>query len=372
VNRSSRAVVRVARREFQARVWSRTVLTGGVVAAVVLVAFLFLQAFVFDGVRPIRVGLVGQAISLTEGLPQETASLGLTITVSPVDSVADGVAQVRDGQLDVLVAGSRAALHVVVDNHLDPQLRTTLNGLVRQQVLDAQIAQLGVRPQDVLSRVDQAQISLTQLNASDPARGQRIGIGVVIGILLTAALGLFGWLVMRRADADRRDGTAEALLTVLRPGPLLLGGLAGVGATGLAYLVAIGVLGTVVALAAGVVTVPGALLAGVGIGLLWYVLGFGGFAALASMCVGVRARRRLFAGLGGVFVLSTVLLVADPGGAPTAVLSVLPPFAPLLLTGRLVVGVASGWQVVLALVLALLSVGGLAVAAGRRYARSVL
>ncbi|HEX9338126.1 MAG TPA: ABC transporter permease [Pseudonocardiaceae bacterium] len=363
-----RLAVLVARREFRARVWSRPVLVGSVVLATSLVVFLLLQAFVFGGVRPIRVGLAGQAISLSEGLPAATASLGVTVTVSQVDSVAAGEAEVRAGELDVLVSGARAALHVTVDNRLDPQLRTTLNGLVRQQVLDAQIAQLGVRPQDVLSRVDQAQISLTRLNVTDPNRGQRIAIGVVVDALVALALALFAGLAARRAIDEERDGTAEVLLTVLRPRRLLLGGLAGLGMTGLAHLAAIGVLGTVVALAAGVVTVPGSLLAGLGTGLLWYVLGF---AVLGMLCTTVLPRPWLFAGLGGVFVLSTVLLAVDPGGTATAVLSVLPPFAPVLLPGRLVVGVASAWQVLLAVVLTLLALGGLAVGAGRAYPRTL-
>lgn len=366
---AARAVFLVARREFRSRVWSRPVLVGSVVLTVALVTFLFLQAFAFGSAPPIRVGLAGQAIALAEGLPQETASLGVTVTVSQVDSVADGVAQVRAGELDVLVSGARAALHVTVDNQLDPQLRTTLNGLVRQQVLDAQIAQLGARPQDVLSKVDQAQISLTQLNVTDPERGQRIAIGVVVGLLVTLALAFFVAMATRAALADRRNGTAEVLLTLLRPRRLLLGNLAGIGGTGLAHLTAIGVLGTVVALTTGVVTAPGSLLVGLGTGLLWFVLGF---AVLGTVCATLAARRTaiwLLAGLIVVFVLSTVLLTADPGGTATAVLSVLPPFAPVLLPGRLVVGVASAWQVPLAIGLTLALLGGLTVGAGRTYAR---
>lgn len=365
---AARTVALVARREFRSRVWSRPVLVCGVMIGLLLVVFLFLQAFVFGQPRPIRVGLAGQASGLAESLPAGTASLGVTVTVTQVDSVADGVAQVRDGDLDVLVSGARAALHVTVDNQLDPQLRTTLNGLVRQQVLDAQIAQLGVRPQDVLSRVDQAQISLTQLGVSDPNRGERVGIGVVVGLLVTLALGAFADLAARRALADRRDGTAEVLLTVLRPRRLLLGNLAGVGAVGFAYLAAVGIVGTVVGLATGVVTVPGSLLAGLGTGLLWYVLGFAMLGTLASTEL---RRSWLMLGLTGVFVVSTVLLAADPGGAVTAVFSVLPPFAPVLLPGRLVVGVASAWQVLLAIVLTIAATGGLAAVMGRTYARSL-
>ena len=349
-------VVLVARREFRSRVWSRPVLGCSVLVAVLLVTFLFLQAFVFGSEQPIRVGLAGQAIGLAEGLPQETASLGVTVAVSQVDSVADGLAQVRAGELDVLVSGARAALHVTVDNQLDPQLRTTLNGLVRQQVLDAQIAQLGVRPQDVLSRVDQAGISVTQLNVTDPDRGQRVAIGVVMGLLITLALACSAALATAAAIASRRNGTAEVALTVLRPRSLLLANLAGLGVTGLAHLAAIGVLGVVVALATGVVTLPGSLLAGFGTGLLWYVLGF---AVVGTICTTRRTAMWLLAALIVVFVLSTILLTASPSGTATAVLSVLPPFAPVLLPGRMVVGVASAWQVLLAIALTVVMVAGL-------------
>lgn len=364
----NQAVIMVARREFLGRAWSRQVLAGSVAVAVLLVAFLFLQAFVFGQVRPVRVGLAGQAIALADGLPQATASLGVTVAVSQVDNVADGVAAVRAGKLDVLVSGARAALHVTVDNQLDPQLRTTLNGLVRQQVLDAQIAQLGVRPQDVLSRVDQAQISLTRLNATDPNRHQRIAVGVVTGLLVTLALAVSAGLAARQVTEDRRDGTTEVLLTVLRPRRLLLGNLSGLGATGLAHLAAIGVLGTVVALATGVVSVPGAVLTALGTGLLWYLLGF---ALLAPQATRLAGQRRplieLFGGLAVVFALSTALLAADPTGTATAVLSVLPPFAPILLPGRLAVGVATSWQLVLAVVLALALAAGLAAVTPDRY-----
>ena len=48
-------------------------------------------------------------------------------------------------------------------------------------------------------------------------------------------------------------------------------------------------------------------------------------------------------------------------------LSVLPPFAPILLPGRLAVGVATSWQLVLAVVLALALAAGLAAVTPDRY-----
>jgi ABC-2 type transport system permease protein len=73
-----------------------------------------------------------------------------------------------------------------------------------------------------------------------------------------------------------------------------------------------------------------------------------------------------------VLVVSIALLVGDPRGPATAVLSVLPPFAPVLLPGRLAVGVGTGWEVLLAVALTLLTTGALAWFAGRVYPKSLL
>ena len=165
-----------------------------------------------------------------------------------MDTVQGGTEQVRDGQLDVLVYGARAALRVTVDTQLDPRLRATLDGQVRQQILDAQIAQLGARPDDMLSKVDQAQISVTQLHASDPNLGQRRVAGVVTSLLLTWALVTFSVLAARRVAEDAERGTGEALLTVLRPRRLLAGNLGGIGLAGLAHLALVGVLATILSM----------------------------------------------------------------------------------------------------------------------------
>ena len=371
-----RSVWLVIRREYGSRVRSRAVLLGTACVAAAVLAFVLVEAFVVDQPASLRIGLAGQAISLDQTLPQEMAALGASVTVVPVDTVAEGVAQVRDGGLDVVVYGARSALRVTVDNQLDPRLRATLNSQVRQQILDAQIAQLGARPDDVLSKVDQAQIGVTQLNATDPNAGQRRAVGVLASLLLTWALVAFPVLAARRVAEDARLGTGEALLTVLRPRRLLAGTLGGSGLVGLVHVTVIGVLATILSLLFGVTTVTSSVLMALVGGLVWFVLGFGLFGTLATAAAALLGLRRALVVVGSwvgvVFVISAVLLAGDPGGVAAAVLSVLPPFAPVLLPGRMAAGVAPAWQVLLAVVLALASVGGLAWFAGRVYPRSLL
>lgn len=375
----SRSVLLVARREFRARLRSRPALVGTALVLVLLVVFLLLQALVFGRSEPVRVGLAGQAISLQDVLPQDIAPLGVTVAVSEVDNVDDGTALVRSGKLDALVSGARAALRVTVDNQLDPRLRTTLDSLVRQQVLDAQIAQLGMRPQDVLSTVDQAGIDLTRLKVTDPDQTQRLSVGVVAGLLLALALGTYASFAARGVTADARRGTAEVLLTVVLPRRLLRGNLAGLGVAGVVHLAVIGVVGAAFALLTGVVSVPGSVFGALGAGLLWFVLGFALYGTAAATGAArwtrpVEQRRLLavlFATLVVVFVVGAALLAADPTGSVTSVLSVLPPFSPVLMLGRMAAGVTPAWQALLAVGLALVCAAALAWLGGRVYTKSL-
>jgi ABC-2 type transport system permease protein len=372
-----RSVWLVARRVYGSLVRARLVLVCTAIVAVLLLVFLVLQGFVFTPSRSLRVGLAGQAISLQQGLPQQMSALGVAVSAVPVDTVDHGVAQVRGGQLDVLVYGSRSALRVTVEKELDPRLRATLDGQVRQQILDAQLAQLGAKPDDVLGKIDQAQISVTQLDATDPNTGQRAEVGIVTSLLVTGALMLFAGLAARRLAEDIVLGAGEALLTVLRPRRLLAGNLGGVGLAGLVHVTAVGVLGVVLAVLFGVTAVPSALLVGLFGGLLWFVLGYALYGTLAAALTGRFTRWHtvpfvLAATLAIVVVPTVVLLAGDPGGTTTAVLSVLPPFAPVLMPGRMAAGTASGWQVLLAVVVTLTATGALAWPAARTYPRSLL
>ncbi|HEX3648305.1 MAG TPA: ABC transporter permease [Pseudonocardiaceae bacterium] len=370
---AARTVRVVAGREFGCRVRSRRLVLGTVTLAVLLVGFLVLQAYVFGHQRTLRVGLAGQAISLQQALPQEMVALGVPVGVRQLDTVADGVADVRAGRLDVLVSGARSALRVTVDNQLDPRLRATLNSLVRQQILDAQLAQLGARPDDVLAKVDQAQITVTQLGVTDPNLGQRKTLGVITALLVAWSLCVGSLLAGRRVVDDVTGGTAEALLPVLRPRRLLTGNLAGIGLTVLVHAVVLGVVGVAAALATGAATVSAAVAVALGAGLLGFVVGYALYGTCAAAVTALRPRSRgvVPALIGVVFVVSAVLVAAAPGGTATAVLSVLPPFAPLLVPARLAVGVGAGWEVLLAVVLALVTVAGLGWFTGRVYPRSL-
>jgi len=72
------------------------------------------------------------------------------------------------------------------------------------------------------------------------------------------------------------------------------------------------------------------------------------------------------------FVAGINLMIGSPSGPTVTVLSMLPPFAPILMPGRMALGVAPAWQVVLSVVLALLAIAAITWLGGKVYANAVL
>jgi ABC-2 type transport system permease protein len=379
LGRAVRAVIAIGVREFRTTVRSRAVLVGTVALGGLVAAVLIVHAAAFGPAGSMRVGLAGQAIALRDVLPADTADLGVGVTISQLSSVDAGIAQLRSGQLDVVVSGSRAALHVTVEDNLDPRLRTTLNSIVRQQVLEAEIAQLGLKPADVLSRVEQAQITVTPLREADPQRGQRIAVGVVAEVLVALALALAGFLAMARVAEDKTAGTVAAQLMAVPPRRQLLGNVGGLGTIGLGQVAAVGLLGGTITVLAGVVGVADSVFTALGASALWFVAGFALYGTVSVVAAALVAQWRDLRGL--MFVLGAVLAAVlaasaavstdDPAGPGSAILSLLPPFAPILMPGRMAVGAAPGWQILLALALTLGTAAALIWFGGRVYGNAM-
>jgi len=357
----------------------RSLWLGTVAGIVLLAAYLLVQGLVVDQSNTGTVGLSGQATVLSRSLQVATAQLGLTVNVTTVTDQTQGLGEVRSGSLSALVTGPPGALQVTVKDQLDDRLRAALTGLVQQQALDAQLAEAGLKPSDVQNAVAMAQLVVTQLQQVDPLRGERLGVGLTAAVLLYFSLMLLGNLLARGVVAERANRVVEVLIAAVRPGRLLAGKVLGLGVLGFVQLLVIGLVGLGLASVTGVLDAAGIGFGALGAGLLWYVFGFAFYATLFA-CVGSLVTRLedlravlipivLTASLG--FVVGIDLLVQNPRGAASTVLSLLPPFAPFLMAGRMAVDAAAGWQVLLALVLMISAIVAVGRFGSRMYATSV-
>ncbi len=376
----SRAVLLVARREFLGKVRTRSFVIGTVVIIAVIAGFALLQTVLFDKATSSTVGLSGQSTVLAEPLRETSKAFGRDITTVDVTDPAKAEEDVRDGDLDVLITGAPDALRVVVKENLNSELQNALDTIVKQQVLNAQLAEAGLDPDAVARNIAAAKVTVVELAPEDSQQGQRLAIGLVIAALLYYSLLVYGMMVAQGVVEEKSSRVVEILLATLRPWQLLMGKVMGLGAVGLVQLVVVGGVGLAVGSATGAIEVPGIAGGALATGVLWYLLGFflyaTVFAAAASLVSRQEELQSVITPISTVIIVAFVvginLLIGDPSGTAVTVLSMLPPFAPILMPGRMAIGVAPLWQVLLSIVLAIGAVGAMTWLGGKIYANAVL
>jgi len=357
---------------------------GTFVSALVLTGFVLMQSTVFDTDQRSVIGLNGQAISVADQLADEARQVGRSVRTVEVTELSAGRAQVADGTLDVLVSGAPAALTVLVNQSLDDELRGVLNGLVRQQVLRGQLAAMedsaGLDVNAILATVSEAQVTVRALSPVDNTVDSRLPMALVVVALLYLALLLYGSLVAAGVVEEKSSRVVEFLLSAVRPRQLLAGKVVGLGLVGLLQLTLVGLVGLVVGLVVSVLPSFGAAVAALVWGLLWYVLGFLLYATVFAAVGALVSRQEdvqsvlmpVTAVLVVAFALGFAVLSRDPTGTVTAVLSLLPPLSPILMPGRLALGVVPFWQVALALALTAAMIVLLTRVGGKVYQNSLL
>jgi ABC-2 type transport system permease protein len=372
-------VLLIARREFLTRIRSRFYLIGTVVLMVLLVGYIVLQAEVINkSTSTVNVGFVGASQVLAKPLAASSGG-GVTIQTQLVQSVGSGEDRVRSGDLNALVSGDPSAPKVEYKDQLDATVAANLNTLVQDIVFRQALAASGVDPAGIEAKVAAASIRPVALDPNAAQRSQSAVVGIFVAALLYIALVVYGSFVATGVVAEKANRIVEILLSTVRPSQLLFGKVVGIGLVGFIQLVLLGAAALVSVMNTQAITVPAVGVTAVLGGLLWFVLGFLFYALLYAAGGSLVSRQE---DIGAVIapiqmvILGSYLaffwVVANPANPIGTLLSVLPPFAPVLMSARMATGDAQAWQVVLAVVLMLAGIGGMNALAARIYSNSVL
>lgn len=375
-----RTVFLVARREFLTRVRSRVWLIGTALLVLAVCGYIVLQAKVISpSASTTKVAFVDEAAVLQPAVSRGAAALGVTINVRAVPTQAEGVAEVESGALDALVSGAPTRPTVTVKEQLSPPLAPAITSASRQIALNQALLQQQVDPASVNGAVAAAGPVVSTIDRGAAQRSQREVAGIVVAIMLYISLLIYGQVVAAGVVEEKANRIVEILLSTIRPRQLLFGKVLGIGLLGLIQLAVVGAAGLLVAGRTQVISVPALGVSSVVAGLVWFVLGFVLYAMLYAAGASLVSRQEDLAAVTAplsVLVVGTYLsffwVIANPATTAAAVLSVLPPFAPILMPARMATGDASAWQVALAIGLALAFIAALNVLAARIYSNSVL
>ena len=377
----ARAVRLVAKRELNTRLRTRSFVVSTAVLLVLLCGYVALQAFLASSSSTMTIALTGQAQGIAEELQAAGAPVGDKFETVTAASEEDGQAQVRAGDADALVSGSASRLRVTVKSTLDTKLRAVLDGIVQQQVLDAQLSAAHLDPVQVRQTVSAAHVDVAPpLEPRDSDHGQRLVIGIVVAVLLYLSIITYGMLVAQGVVEEKSSRVVEILLSPVRPWHLLLGKVIGLGLVGLAQLGILAVVGLAVATGTGVLSLSGVAAGAVVWGLVWYLLGFLLYAMLYGAAGSLVSRQEDTQTVVGPvnialiigFIVGINLLTQSPDGTATRVVSLIPLLSPVLMPARIATGAAAPWEIVTSLVLTIATIALVTWLGARIYQNGVL
>jgi len=214
----------------------------------------------------------------------------------------------------------------------------------------------------------------------DPDDDDTVGVlvGFASAILLFFSITTFGSYVLTGVVEEKTTGVIEVLLSHVRAHQLMAGKVVGIGAVALVQFAAT-VAAALVSLRISGIEVPTEIWVGLPATIGWFIGGFLLYSTLFALAGSFVSRMEDAQGaaapITAAFMIGYILVFtfgSDPTSTVARVLSVLPPFAPLLMPLRMVTGAAAVVDVAVAAVLLVLSVVGMIRLAGSIYARTLL
>lgn len=378
---SRRIVALVAAREVRTRLRSRAFRITSAVLVAALVALIVVLDLTSGGSSAQTVGLTRPVAGLAEPLREKAQAGGTEVRTRLVPNAALGERQVRDGDLDALVTGRPQDLRIVVKDDLGDSLRGMLTALAQQEALDRRIAALGGDPAEVTRQVAGVRLDVAVLEPPPPHHDERLVIGMLVGILIYLALLTLGQLVAQGVVEEKTSRVVELLLSTIRAWQLMAGKVLGIGLVGLAQVALLLGTGVAAGLATGQLTLPASIAAGtLAWAIVWYLLGFFLYALLFAAAGALVSRQE---DVGGVTMPLMLLIIApyvigisalpgDPDNAFVAWLSLIPPFAPMLMPMREAMGVVEPWELAVSVTATVALIAVLVRATGRIYSNAVM
>lgn len=369
----------VARREVVQRVRRRSFLIFTALLVAVVIAGGVIAAVVGDdSTTTYDVGVVStetsgdEFVSFLVGIGEAS---DITIDATAFASVEVAADALEAGDVDVVVdvdggvatwqRGTEAELESVVDAGW--QARSAADATRAAGLSEDQIA--AILAPDPLSTA-----------IVDPSDDDLAGVlvGFASAVLLFLSITTFGSYVLTGVVEEKSTGVIEVLLSHVRAHQLMAGKVFGIGAVALLQFSAT-VLAGLISLRISGIDVPGEIWIGLPATIGWFIGGFLLYSTLFALAGSFVSRMEDAQGaaapITSAFTVGYILvftLGSDPTSLAARVLSILPPFAPLLMPLRMVTGAASIVEIVVAAVLLALSVVGMLRLAGSVYSRTLL
>lgn len=366
-----------ARREVIARIRRRSFLVFTLLLCVVIIGAGILFSVLDDDSRPsYDVGFVGTDASaeLETALTRVGDVNGIDIDIDTV-AVTDADTALADGDVDVVLDVTERT--ATWQHEVGTELSTIVDGAWASWSAAQQASAAGLDSEQIQGILDPPPLTDDVIDPDDfPVLGTIVGFATAV--LLFISITTFGGYVLTGVVEEKSTGVIEVLLSHVRAHQLMAGKVFGIGAVALVQFSA-AILAGLVSLRISGTEVPSEVWVGLPVTIGWFIGGFllysTLFALAGSFVSRVEDAQGAAAPVTTAFTAGYILVFtfgSDPTGVAARVLSILPPFAPLLMPLRMATGSASILEIVVAAVLLAGAVVGMIRLAGSVYARTLL
>lgn len=371
----------VAGREIRVRLQGRAWYVSTILVVVGIIAIGLIVRLTSDsGQSTADVGIaVETPTGFEPSLSAASDAVDLSVRVERYPSADAARQAVDDGSVDAVLIGSGDQPPTVIHaDAVDPTLQAALQSAWASSATRDALTGAGLEP-DAADDVLTGAALLAEVDGDeedDDAAGRLIG--VLAGVALFIALQVYGAYILMGVVEEKASAVIEVLLARIRAIHLLAGKVAGIGLLALAQLtIAVGA--ALVALAMSDANVPSSAWTALPAMIVWFLGGFVMYSFLYAMAGSMVSRQEDAQAASMpvtilllIVYMSVFLLVSDPDQTVARVLSVIPPFTPLLMPLRMATGSASVIEIVAALVVMIAFTAVLAVFAARIYTNLVL
>ena len=291
----------------------------------------------------------------------------------------DGYLWIRPAQ-----ANGPATFSYTPRNSGDQNTRGALTAALNRVLLRSQLAHRGVASDDAEALMQPAEVHASSESRHHDRSSSMISIGILF-FLMYFVIMLYGMNVARSIIEEKTSRIFEVMLAAVRPEEMMAGKILGVGAVGLTQ-VAIWIVSALIAMGhSGGVNIAGEVirptLTGqqMGFFFVYFLLGYLFYSCIAA-ALGAMTNSEQELQQMNIFLMLPLLacfvavgtMLSTPDVLIAQVLSLSPPFTPLLMYMRVSLGHPAAWQIALSIVLMVVSIVGLVWLTSRIYRVGVL
>jgi len=379
----------VIRREYLAIVRRKSFLIGTLVAPILMVGFLVVPVLFsfFEPSQQFRLAVI-----------DETGEIGADFALALSDTLSDGrdkyvplvlptangayararedaVAGVREGSFDIAVDIPAAVFtdgkaEYITKDVRNFQILDRLENALTDLVMRRRLAREGIDYARVASLTTPVTLEMSQVTSGGGVEKKDFLLewGVVFAFVMILYMSLLTWgiTISRGILEEKSTRVIELLLSSVRPRQLLLGKVVGIGLAGLTQFMVWAVAGiTITGLGATGSAAALSMLSSVEIPpIVWlyfvgfFVLGFLLYASIFTVVGSICSTEQDAQQLQGIIslplvipMLTLMLIIQNPNGPFSVILSFIPVFTPMVMMARVVIVPPPMWQVLLSLAL---------------------